>query len=175
MMVPVLPCGLSSQLYIDSSRPTPSHSFAASTDHTSRIVLENVVGRWNWVNAHIASSPLDSDSYAQHAHTAKLLLSFSDNRSKPSFNMNFMNNFHPEREDQRHHTRRLSYSHAYNTLSSHAQDLFSQGFLHAQPTYPRCFSDPWAHAEETLAIPLVKPIPIYPAAYTHSEDRTPDL
>ncbi|KAG1828616.1 hypothetical protein EV424DRAFT_1536362 [Suillus variegatus] len=123
MMVPVLPCGLSPQLSIDSSRPllhTPLQPPQITRLEKRRIVLKNVVGRWNWAHMRI------------HAHTAKLLSSLSDNRSEPSFNMNFMIDFHPEREDRRQHARRLSYSHAYNTFSSHAQDLFSQGFLHAR-------------------------------------------
>ncbi|KAG1832674.1 TEA/ATTS domain family-domain-containing protein [Suillus variegatus] len=140
-----------------------------------RVVPENVDGCWGWpVNAHTTGSPPDSDSYTPHAHTAELLLSLSDNSSEPSFNMNFMGDFHPERED-RHHARRLSYSHAYNASSSYAQDLFSQGFLHVLPTHPRFLPDLCPHAEETLATPLIKPIPLYPAAYTHSEDDTPDL
>ncbi|KAG1891501.1 hypothetical protein F4604DRAFT_1706727 [Suillus subluteus] len=138
-----------------------------------RVVPENVDGHWNWsVNAHTSGSPLDSDSYAPHAHTAEPLPSLSDNRNRPSFDMNFMGDFHPECED-RHHAQRLPYSHAYNTSPySYAQDLFSQGFLHAQPIYPRFLHDPCAHAEETLATPLIKPIPLYPAAYAHSEDHT---
>ncbi|KAG2146911.1 uncharacterized protein EDB93DRAFT_1148021 [Suillus bovinus] len=139
------------------------------------VVPENVDGGWNWpINAHTTGEPLESDSYAPHAHTAEHLPLLLDNRSERSFNMNFMGDFHPESEN-RQHTRRLSYSYAYNTSSSYSQDLFSQGFLHAQPTYPRFLPDPCAHTEETLAIPLVKPIPLYPAAYTHSEDHTLDL
>jgi transcriptional enhancer factor len=140
-----------------------------------RVVPENVDGHWNWpVNAHTFGSPLDSDSYAPHARTTEPLPSFSDNRNEPSFSMNFMSDFHPERED-RHHARRLSYSNTYNASSSYAQDLFSQGFSHAQPTYPRFLHDLCAHAEETLATPLIKPTPLYPAAYAHSEDHTPEL
>ncbi|KAG1754269.1 hypothetical protein EDB19DRAFT_1665523 [Suillus lakei] len=164
---------------VDQLLHTPLQPPQITRPEKRRVVQENVNGIWNWpVNAHISGSPLNSDysnSYAPHAHTAEPLPSFSNIRNAPSFYMNLMSDFHPDRED-RHHTRRLSYSHAYHTSSSYAQDLFAQGFPHAQLTYPRFLHDPCAHAEETLASPpVIKPIPLYPVAYMHSEDRAPDL
>ncbi|KAG1826793.1 uncharacterized protein BJ212DRAFT_1308305 [Suillus subaureus] len=160
---------------VDQLLHTPLQPPQITRLENRQVAPENVDRRWNWpLNTHISGSSLDSDSYAPHAHTVESLPSISYNRNKPSFDMNFMGDFHPEREDQ-HHAQRLSYSHAYNTSSLNAQDLFSQGFLHAQLTYSRFPHDPCAHAEETLATPLIKPIPLYPAVYAHSEDHTPDL
>lgn len=161
---------------VDQFLHTPLQPLQITCLEKRRVIPENVDGRWNWpVGAHSSGSPLDSDLYPHHALTAEPLLSLSENCNKPSFDMNFMGNLHPEHED-RHHAQRPFYSHAYDTSSySYTQGLFSQGFLHAQPTYPRFLHDPCAHAEETLATPLIKPIPLYPAAYAHSEDHTPDL
>ncbi|KIK39927.1 hypothetical protein CY34DRAFT_807700 [Suillus luteus UH-Slu-Lm8-n1] len=157
---------------VDQLLHTPLEPPQITRLEKQRVAPENADGRWNWpVNAHTFGSPLDSGSYAPHAHTTEPLPPLSDNRNEPSFSMNFMSNFHPERED-RHQARRPSYSDTYNASSSYAQDLFSQGFLYAQPT---CLHDPCAHVEETLATPLIKPTPLYPAAYAHSEDHTPDL
>ncbi|KAG1756293.1 TEA/ATTS domain family-domain-containing protein [Suillus paluster] len=117
-----------------------------------RVVPENVDGSWNWpVNADTSGSPVDSDWYAPHAHTAEPLLSFPDMRGAPAFYMDYMSDFSP-------------------------RDFFPLGLSHAQLTCPHFLHDPCAQAEEQLASPLlIKPIPIYPVAYAHAEDRTPHL
>ncbi|KAG0705162.1 TEA/ATTS domain family-domain-containing protein [Suillus ampliporus] len=160
---------------IDQLLHTPLQPPQITRLEKRRVVPENVDRSWNWpVNADTSGSLVDSDSYAPHAHTAEPLLSSSDMRGAPSFYMN-MDDFHLEREG-RHHARRLSYSHTYGTSSPYVQDLFPLGLSHSQPPYPRFLHDLCANAEEKLASPLlIKPVPTYPAAYAHVEDRTPDL
>lgn len=143
-----------------------------------RVAPENSNRSCRWpLYADASGSLLDSDSYTSRTYTtdidltpeSELSLSFSSMQSSPFY----MNELLLEYEGRYRARRLLSYSDAY---APYAQDLFQTGLSHDQLADHQLFHHPYGHAEEQLThLPLIKPSPLYPAAYVHTEDCIPEL
>lgn len=138
-----------------------------------RVVPENFDGSCHWpLYADTSASLLDSDSYTSHTYTGGIglapapepLLSPSDMHSSP-FYMNYMSDLLLEHE-RRYHARRLPYSHAHDTSIPYTPDLSA---LELARLDSRPFHHPYGHAEDHHASPLIKPTPLYPPVYMHTE------
>jgi len=138
-----------------------------------RVAPENFDGSCHWpLYADTPGSLLDSDSYTSHTYIGGIgvapapepLLSPSGMHSSP-FYMNYMSDLLLEHERQ-YHARRLPYSYAYDMSIPYTPDLSALEL--ARPN-SRLFHHPYGHVEDHHASPLIKPTPLYPAVYAHTE------